>query len=188
MVVQAYILIQTEVGKAADVAKSIAEVKRCDARRGRDRSVRRDRPRRGPQRRRAGQARRRARCRPSTASPAPSPARSSTSERSVSRVCPRRPTARASRPRSGSASLMSRRRRVLRGCSAGCSARPVDGSTPPDRRSRRGRVLRAARRRAARRGRSTSRVATSNPPTRLAAAWGRSGDRAALRRRPSLRR
>ena len=60
MTVQAYILIQTEVGKAANVASQIAGIDGRHARRGRHRTVRRDRPRRGEHRRRARQARRRA--------------------------------------------------------------------------------------------------------------------------------
>ena len=59
MTVQAYILIQTEVGKAANVASQIAEHRGRHARRRRHRPVRRDRPRRGAQRRRARQAGRR---------------------------------------------------------------------------------------------------------------------------------
>ena len=55
MVVQAYILIQTEVGKAAAVAREIAERQGRHAGRGRHRPVRRDRPRRGQERRRARQ-------------------------------------------------------------------------------------------------------------------------------------
>ena len=54
--VQAYILIQTDVGKAATVAEQIAEHHRRHPRRGRHRPLRRHRPRRGPQRRRARQA------------------------------------------------------------------------------------------------------------------------------------
>ena len=59
MVVQAYILIQTEVGKAAAVAREIAEHQGRHPGRGRHRPVRRDRPRRGQERRRARQAGRR---------------------------------------------------------------------------------------------------------------------------------
>ena len=71
MVVQAYILIQTDVGKAAEVAREIADGQGRDAGRGRHRTVRRDRARRGPQRRRARASSSCPRCRTSTASPAP---------------------------------------------------------------------------------------------------------------------
>ena len=50
--VQAYILIQTEVGKAATVAEADRRHLGRDSRRGRDRPLRRHRPRRGLQRRR----------------------------------------------------------------------------------------------------------------------------------------
>ena len=56
MVVQAYILIQTDVGKAAEVATRDRPGQGRHAGRGRHRSLRRDRARRGPQRRRARQA------------------------------------------------------------------------------------------------------------------------------------
>ena len=59
MVVQAYILIQTEVGKAATVAESDRQHLRRHPGRGRHRPLRRHRPRRGPHRRRARQARHR---------------------------------------------------------------------------------------------------------------------------------
>ena len=57
MVVQAYILIQTDVGKAAEVATRDRPGQGRHPRRGRHRPLRRDRARRGPQRRRARQAR-----------------------------------------------------------------------------------------------------------------------------------
>ena len=59
MVVQAYILIQTEVGKAATRRRADRRHLRRHPRRGRHRPLRRHRPRRGPQRRRARQARHR---------------------------------------------------------------------------------------------------------------------------------
>ena len=58
--VEAYILVQTEVGKASDVAALIGKITRGDAGRGRHRPVRRDRPSAGRQRGRARPAGRRA--------------------------------------------------------------------------------------------------------------------------------
>jgi hypothetical protein len=55
LVVVAYILIQTEVGKAAKVAEKIVQIE--DVQQAEDvTGLRRDRPGRGPQPRRAGQA------------------------------------------------------------------------------------------------------------------------------------
>ena len=47
MSVSAYVLIQTEVGRAATVARAVRVGRRRGGRRGRDRALRRDRPGRG---------------------------------------------------------------------------------------------------------------------------------------------
>ena len=88
VVVQAYILIQTEVGKARDVATAIrGHLRGGPGRRG-HRPVRRRRAHRGPQRRRTRQDDRQQGAARARASPVPSPARWCTCRR-----CPRHPSA-----------------------------------------------------------------------------------------------
>ena len=81
MSVTAYVLIQTEVGRAEKVAKAARDIAGVVDVRQRRRALRRDREGGVRLARRPRQARRVARSRRSTASPAPSPAPSSTSRR-----------------------------------------------------------------------------------------------------------
>ena len=79
MAVTAYLLIQTEVGKAADVVEAIRNDRRRGLRRRRDRSPRRDRASSKPRPSTTSAGWSSPRSRPSRASPAPSPAPSSAS-------------------------------------------------------------------------------------------------------------
>ena len=158
MVVQAYILIQTEVGKAANVAGEIAPDQGRHPRRGRHRPLRRHRARRGRAPSTSSASSSSPRSRPSRASPARSPAPSSTCSR-----CARRPA----RARPGGARRRSSSPRSLAGLPRRSPAeprRPVGHG---------GLRLRDAARQAARRGRG----ATPSRPLRPAqpatrAGWG----------------
>ena len=171
MVVQAYILIQTEVGKAAAVAREIAEHQGRHARRGRHRALRRDRPRRGQERRRARQAGRR-----------------EGAERRRHHPHPDLPGGPPLSHRSGARALAARAPRScwsapwLAGCSGGSP-----GPLTVTRRARPGRSRRSAAR-CTTRCRGARRPTARRPslPVRAHRGLGRSRSRAALRgRRPA---
>ena len=177
MVVQAYILIQTDVGKAAEVATGHRPGQGRHPRRGRHRSLRRDRARRGPQRRRARQAGRREGAEPRRHHPhADLPGRAH-----LTSLTHCTPTAPRVRPDTG-------RRRRRPPCA--CAARPVRRASPTtvaDRLPRRHRgrarpALPRPARRPARHGRRRAAARRSTPDDALRRRLGRPGDRADLRR------